>query len=59
MAEQIEMPFGLRVWVGPRKHLLGGVHSGATWQIPLNRPCVAAVWPFCQTRLHVLIFPPA
>jgi len=41
------------VWVvdsemGPRKHVLGGVHIGATWQIPLNRPCAAA---FCQVTL--------
>jgi len=25
-AEPIEMPFGLRTWVGPRDHVLGGVH---------------------------------
>jgi len=30
--------------VGPRKH-------GATWWIPLNRPCAAAMRPFCQIVL--------
>jgi len=25
MAEPIEMPFGLRTWVGPRNHILDGV----------------------------------
>ena len=51
MAEPIEMPFGFRTGVGPRKHVLGWVHAGATWQIPLNRPCVAAMQPFCQITL--------
>jgi len=39
----MEMPFGMWTPVGPRKHLglLGGVHIGATWQIPLSRPCAA------------------
>jgi len=36
MAELIEMPFGLWTWVSPRKHVLGWVHTGATWRIPLN-----------------------
>ena len=39
MAERIEMPFGLWTRVGPRRHILGGVHTGATWRIPVNRPC--------------------
>jgi len=30
MAEPIEMPFGLWTRAGPRKHVLGGVHTGAT-----------------------------
>ena len=25
-----------------------GVHIGATWQIRLNRPCVAAMWPYVK-----------
>jgi len=29
-AEPIEMPFGIWTRVGPRKHVLGGVHTGAT-----------------------------
>jgi len=44
MAEPTEMPFGLWTRVGPRKH-------GANWWIPLNRPCAAAMRPFCQMTL--------
>ena len=29
--------------VGPRKHVLGGVHTGATLRIRLNHPCAAAM----------------
>jgi len=29
--------------VGSRKHVLGGVHTGITWRIPLNRSCAAAM----------------
>jgi len=32
------MPFGLWTRVGQKHHVLGGVHNGATWRIPLNRP---------------------
>ena len=48
MAETIEMPF--RVWtrMGPRKHVLDGMHIGATWRIPMDRPCAAAVQPFVK-----------
>jgi len=28
-----------------------GVHIGITWRIRLNRPCVAAMRPFCQVIL--------
>jgi len=35
-AELIEMPFALWTRVGPRKYVLGGVHTGATWQTLLN-----------------------
>ena len=41
----IEQPFGIWTRMGPRKHVLGGVHTGATWRMPLNHPCVAAMWP--------------
>jgi len=51
MAEPIEMPFELWSRVGPRMHVLRGVHTGATWRIPLNRPCAAAMRPFCQITL--------
>jgi len=47
---------------GPRKHVLGlrGVHTGATWRIPLNRPCAASMRPVfkliyplvCNTVVH-------
>jgi len=56
MAEPIQMPFGLWTWVGSRNHVLGGVHSGATWQLPLNRPCAAAMQPFYQITFdHLLL----
>ena len=45
MAELIGMPSGLWTWMGPRMHVLGVLHTGATWQIPLNRPCAAAMQP--------------
>jgi len=35
--------FGLGLAQGTWKYILGGVHTGATWRIPLNRPCVAAM----------------
>jgi len=47
-AELIEMPFGMWTRVGPRKHVLVEVHTGATQRIPLYRPCAAAMRPFCQ-----------
>jgi len=49
MAEPIEILCELFTRMGPRKHVLGVVHTGATWQMPLYRPCAAAVMrPFCQ-----------
>ena len=51
MGKPIEMPFWLWTQMGPRKHILGGVHTVATWQIPLNHPCVAAMRSFCQITL--------
>ena len=40
---------GAKTWtrVIPRKHVLSGVHTGSTWQIPLNHPCAVAMrlWP--------------
>jgi len=50
-AQPIEMPFGLRIRVGPRKHVVGGVHTVAAWRIPLNRSRAAAMRPFCQITL--------
>jgi len=51
MAEPINMLFRLWTRVGPRKHVLGGVHTGATWRISLNRPCVAAMRHVYQITL--------
>jgi len=52
--EPIEMPFGVWTRVGPRKHVLGGVHTGVTWRIPLNCPCVAATRPFYGRPIYVI-----
>jgi len=35
--------FGIWTQVDPRKHVLAGVHTGAAWRIPLNRPCAVAM----------------
>ena len=51
MAEPIEMLFGVWTRVGPRKHVLDGVHIDATWRIQLNRPCAAAMRPFVELLL--------
>jgi len=48
MAEPIEMLFGLWTQVGPRKHVLGRVHTDATCLIPVNRPCAAAMRPYVE-----------
>ena len=40
-------------------YVLDGVHNSATWRIWLNRPCAAAVRPFCQiflTNYYCLTF---
>ena len=49
----MEMPFWTSV--GPTKHVLGGVHSGATWRIQMNRACAAAVWPVPRVRAFWLL----
>jgi len=51
LAESIEMLFGLWTRVGPRRRVLGGVHAGTIWRIPLNRPRAAALRSFCQITL--------
>jgi len=53
--EPIEMPFGKWTQVGPRKHVLDGVHIGATWQIRLNRPCTATMRPFVKLLWPLVI----
>ena len=50
--EPIGMSFGFWAQVG----LLDGVHIGATWRIRLNRPCAAAMRPFCQISSTALFF---
>jgi len=47
-AEPIEVLFGIWTHVGPRKHVLGGAQTSATWRIPLNRPRT------CRRRCHLL-----
>ena len=44
-AEPIDMPFAAWARVGPKKHVLGGVHTVATWRILLDRPYAAAMRP--------------
>jgi len=53
MTEPIEMPFGLWTQVGPRKHVLHGVHIGATWRIRLNRPCSGGPNEAAEMRPYV------
>jgi len=47
--EPIKLPFGMWTCVGPRNHVLDGVHIGTTWRIRLNRPCADAA--LCQIPL--------
>ena len=47
-AELIEMPFG--IGLGWAQGSIAGVRTGATWRIPLNRPCAAAMRPVVELR---------
>jgi len=47
-------PVCLFVW----KHVLDGVHIGATWRIWLNSPCAAAMRHFCQSTLATYLWSP-
>jgi len=56
-ARRHSMPRAVQKWLswsrcrlgcGPRKRVLGGMHSSATWWIPMNWPCAAAMRSFCQ-----------
>ena len=38
-AEPSEIPFGLCTRLEPRKHVLDGLHTGATWTVHLRRRC--------------------
>jgi len=55
-AEPIEMPFGIPTRLGPKKHVLDGIHIGATWRILLNRPCAAAIRPCINYFDHLLCY---
>jgi len=46
--EPIEMPFWIGSQMGPRKPVLGRVHTGATCWIPLNHPYAAAMRPYVK-----------
>ena len=54
-AEPIEMPFGTWTQVVTRKHVLAGVHTSATWRIPLNRPRAATMRPVVKLLDHLLL----
>ena len=47
-SEPIKMPFGMWTRVGPRKHVLDGVHIGTTCRIQLNRPGAAAIQTYVK-----------
>jgi len=52
MAQLIEMPFSVMDSDGPKEAVCYmRLHIGATWRIRLNRPCAAAMRPFCQITL--------
>jgi len=53
--ELIEMQFGLWTRVRPSKHVLDGVHNGATWQIRLNYTCAAAMQPYIKSLWPLVI----
>jgi len=57
-AEPIKMPFGIWTSVSPRMHILDGVHSDATWRIPLNHPCVAAFGLLSNYFNYLLLWSP-
>jgi len=55
MAESIEIPFGLWTRVSPRKHVLGGMQTVATWRILLNRRYAAAMRPVAKLRWPLVV----
>jgi len=60
-AEPIETPFAIWIRVvgwAEDVGLLGGVHTGATWRIPLNRQCAAAMWPVVKLLRPLVIIMP-
>ena len=52
-----KMPFSVRTWVGPMKHVWDGGHIGSTWRIRLNRPCVAVMLPYAKLLWPLVSFP--
>jgi len=67
MAEPIDLLFGLWTHLGSRKHKFNricqvapqmcphGGHIGATWQIRLNCPSVAAMQPYIKLLWSLVI----
>jgi len=55
MAKLIEMSFVLWTRVGPRKHVLDGMHIGASWQIRLNCPGAVTMQPFLSNYFDDLL----
>ena len=51
------MPFGIWTPVGPKEYVLCGVHTAATWRIPLNCPCAAAMRPVVKLLLSLVLIP--
>jgi len=56
-AEPIEMRFGLRTRVGPKKRALGESAHWRHLEIPLNRPCAAAMRPYVKLLRALIIRP--
>jgi len=55
MVEPLEISFRLWTRVGAKKHVLGGVHSGATWRIPLNGTYAAIYKQIVNIKSHKYI----
>ena len=55
MTELTEMLFRLWSRVGPRKPILGAVHTGETWRIPLTRQYAAAMLHFLSNYFECLL----
>ena len=55
-AEPIEMPFGEGAdSCGLKEALIDAVHIGATWRIPINDPCAAAIRQYVKLLCPLII----